>query len=100
MWFVATVRVELTLPPWAGVTELGLNVQLLRDGQPVTLRPTVPPNPFKDVTVAVYVVLEPCVTVWLEGVAETEKSEFAEVTTSVTDVVWIRVPPVPWIVMV
>jgi hypothetical protein len=47
------------------------------------------------------VVLEPCLTVWLEGEAEIEKSGGAEdVTTSVTVVLWTRLPLVPVIVKV
>jgi len=51
-------------------------------------------NPFVDVTVTVYVVLEPCLTVWLEGEAETEKSGAPEVTTNWTVVVWTGLPVV------
>lgn len=50
--FVETVRVEL-FGEGGRVSDVGLNVQVLRDGQPVTPKPTAPANPFKAVMVAV-----------------------------------------------
>jgi hypothetical protein len=67
---VETVRVEFPEP----VTDVGLNWPVAPDGKPLTLRLTVPVNPFKAVTVVVYVVWLPCVTVCELGLAETEKS--------------------------
>ena len=49
---VDTLRVEFA-GDGGKVTEVGLNVQLADDGQPVTLRLTVPVNPFSAVTVVV-----------------------------------------------
>jgi hypothetical protein len=48
---VWTVRVEL--PAGGTVTEVGLSVQVVLLGQPLTVRLTVPLNPFSGVTVAV-----------------------------------------------
>lgn len=50
--FVETVSVEF-FGEGGSVSDAGLNVQVLRGGQPVTLRLTVPANPFKAVTVVV-----------------------------------------------
>ena len=49
-------------------------VQLVIEGQPLTLRLTVPLNPFSGVTVMVYVAVEPGPTDSLEGEVDTEKS--------------------------
>jgi hypothetical protein len=49
---VETVNVEFA-GDGGKVTEVGLSPQVAFDGQPVTLRPTVPVNPFKAVTVVV-----------------------------------------------
>lgn len=45
---VLTVRVDVPEP----VTEVGLNVPVARRGSPLTLKLTVPVNPFKAFTVA------------------------------------------------
>lgn len=45
------------------------------EGRPVTLKDTVPVNPFSGATVAVYVVFAPGRTVRDAGVADNEKSE-------------------------
>jgi hypothetical protein len=92
---VETLRVEL---PWP-VTDVGLNVQVVFEGQPLRLNVTTPLNPFEAVTVAVYVVLRPRLTDRLEGVAAIVKLPVA-FTTSVTDVLWTRMPLVPLIVRV
>jgi hypothetical protein len=47
---VETVNVEFA-GDGGKVTELGVSVQVLLAGQPVTLRVTVPANPFREVTV-------------------------------------------------
>ena len=49
---VETVSVEFA-GDGGNVTEVGLSLQVACDGQPVTLRFTVPVNPFKAVTVVV-----------------------------------------------
>jgi hypothetical protein len=67
---VATVRVEFP----DAVTEAGLYDAVAPAGSPLALNATVPVKPLVGVTVTVYVVLAPCVTVWLEGLALTEKS--------------------------
>jgi len=82
------------------VTEAGLKVAVVRDGNPVALRLTLPEKPFSEPTVTVYVVLEPRVTVREDGVAETVKSGFRPVTTRVTVAECVRVPLVPVIVRV
>ena len=80
---VVTVRDEL-LPP-AG---FGPKLPLAPEGSPLTFKLTPPENPPVRVMVTAYEVLAPCVTVWLEGEAESEKSAgCGAVTTSVADVV-------------
>ena len=49
---VDTVSVEF-FGDGGNVTEVGLSVQVLNGGQPVTARLTVPENPFSPVTVVV-----------------------------------------------
>lgn len=49
---VETVNVEF-VGDGGKLTEVGLNVQVASDGQPETLRLTVPANPFNAVTVGV-----------------------------------------------
>lgn len=63
---VVTVSVEL--PEVSGV---GLNVPVAPAGSPLTVRSTDPVKPPVGVTVAVYVVLLPCVTDCDAGDAET-----------------------------
>ena len=48
---VWTVRVELALPLAGGVTDVGLSVQVVFEGHPLTVSPTAELNPFKEVTV-------------------------------------------------
>ena len=55
--FVATVSDDVAGK--GGFSDVGLKVQVLRGGQPATLRLTVPAKPFKDVTVVVYLAEEP-----------------------------------------
>ena len=50
---VVTLSVELALPLAGGVTGVELSVQVVLEGQPLTVRETCELNPFKDVTVAV-----------------------------------------------
>jgi hypothetical protein len=63
---VDTVSVEVPEP----AIELGLKLLLERAGRPETLNVTVPEKPLDGVTVAVYVVPVPRVTVRLAGDAE------------------------------
>ena len=84
---VETVRVECPLP----VTEGGLNMPVAFAGKPLTPKVTTPLNPFTAFTFAVYVVLAPLLTVCVEGDAERVKLD----TTSVTVVLWVRLPLVP-----
>lgn len=78
------------------VTEAGLKLALAPAGNPLTLKLTLLANPPDPVTVAVYDVFPPAVTVAEAGVAEMEKSPTTGAfTTSVTVVVWLRVPLVP-----
>ena len=67
---VLTDRVEEPEP----VTEVGLKVALAPLGRPLTLKLTAPVNPPTAVTVAVYDVPAPCVTVCDAGDAVMEKS--------------------------
>ena len=91
-FMVDTVTVELPDP----VTEVGLKVAVASAGKPLTLNATTPLNPFTAVIFAVYVVLAPFFTVCEPGVAEIVKLD----TTSVTVVLWVRLPLVPVMVKV
>jgi hypothetical protein len=83
------------------VTEVGLNEALAPAGNPLPERLTVPPNPPDPVTVALYEVPVPAVTVCEAGAAETEKSPTTgALTTSVTVAVCVVLPLVPVIVNV
>ena len=83
------------------VTDSGLKLALEWKGKPLTLKSTVPENPFIAVTVTVKLVLEPRITVWLEGAAIIEKSgDGGALTTSVTVVLWVKLPLMPVMVRV
>ena len=71
MLAVVTVIVDVPEPD----TDAGLNDALAPAGSPLTLRATLPVNPFTPVTIAVYGVLPPWVTASDDGVTATEKSE-------------------------
>ena len=98
MLAVLAVRIELPEP----VTEAGLKLALAPAGSPlVTLKLTVPVNPFTAPIVAVYVVLLPCVTLWEDGVAAMVKSGVAAAfTVSETLVECVVLPLEPVIVKV
>lgn len=92
-----TVRVEVPEP----VTEVGLKLAFTRDPNPLTLRPTVPANPFTPVMVTVYWPELPRLTVRVEGDAAMLKSGTgAGFTTSVTVVECTSEPLVPVMVRV
>ena len=55
---VETLNVEFP----GGVSDAGLKLQVLRVGQPLRLRLTVPAKPFKEVRLTVYVAREPRLT--------------------------------------
>ena len=74
MLAVLTVSVELP----EVFTEVGLKLAVAPVGSPLTLKPTVPVNPFTAPIVALYVVLLPCVTLWEDGVAPIVKSGVVE----------------------
>jgi len=92
-----TVRVEVPEP----VTEVGLKLALTRDPNPLTLRLTVPANPF---TLAMVTVYWPDVlrgTVSVAGDGKIVKSGVgAGFTASVTVVECTRLPLVPVMVRV
>jgi hypothetical protein len=73
------------------VTVPGLKAAVTPAGNPLTLNPTLPANPFTAATVTVYVVFPPAITVRLAGVAVSEKSVIARVALAV----WLSPPPVP-----
>jgi hypothetical protein len=56
------------------VTDVGLKVAVAPVGNPPTLSPTVPPNPFSAPTVTVYVAAIPALTDCDDGVAVMVKS--------------------------
>ena len=88
--FTEIVRVELPEP----ATDVGLNELLVRAGNPLTLKFTVPENGPEAVIETVYVPLEPRLIVRVDGEAEMLKSA----TTSVTCVECVRLPLVPVII--
>jgi len=71
---VVTVIVDEPEP----VTKPGLKLAFAPAGSPLALNVTIPVNPFTAPTVAVYVVLLPCTTVWEDGVAASVKSGAVE----------------------
>jgi hypothetical protein len=94
---VETDRVELP----EVVTDVGLKLPVAPVGNPLTLKFTVPVKPAIALTVVVYVVPFPAVTVCEPGVAEMLKSGVGTAfTTSVTVVECVKLPLVPVIVIV
>ena len=90
---VVMVNVDVPAPP---VTDEGLNVPVVRVGNPVTLSVTVPLNPLTLAIVTVNVVEAGLPTVWPLGLAVIVKSGFgAGFTTNVTVVEWLKLPLVP-----
>ena len=81
------------------MTEVGLNVPVAPVGNPLTVKATAELKPFAPVTVGVYVVLPPWITVCELGEAVSEKVG-ARFTTSVTGEFCTRLPLVPVIVSV
>jgi len=69
---VAVVIVSVEGVP--AVIDVGLNVPVAPLGNPLTLKPTLPLNPFNAPTLTVYVVLPPGTTVCVAGVALRLKS--------------------------
>src|ERR1700687_3885271 len=93
---VALVATNIADVPLVG---LGLKVALAPAGSPPALSVTLPVNPPLVVRLRVEPAPLPCVTVWLDGLAESEKSG-ACCTTRVTLVVWLRLPLTPVMVRV
>jgi len=79
---VLTVMVEVPAPP---VMVAGLNEAVAPAGRPLTVGVTVPVNPFCAVTVTVYVVLPPAVTVCVVGLTESAKFRTVSVAVAVFD---------------
>ena len=73
------------------VIEGGLNVPVVVAGKPLTLKVTRLLNPFDVLTLAVYVVLDPFLTVRVAGDGYMVKVD----TVSVTAVLWVKLPLVP-----
>jgi len=67
---VVTVNVELPAP----VTVAGEKLAVAPVGNPLAPSVTIPPNPFKAPTLAVYVVALPTITVCVLGLADMVKS--------------------------
>jgi hypothetical protein len=68
-------------------------------GRPEAERVTLPVKPPEGVSVIVLVAVDPCVTLTLEGEAESEKFGVAvALIVNEIDVVWLNVPDVPVIV--
>ena len=88
------VEIVVTVVPLP-VTEVGLNVAVVPAGKPLTLKVTTPLNPFCGVTVAVYVVLDPLLTVRVAGDGYMVKLDIV----SVTEVLVVILPLVPVMVM-
>ena len=78
------------------VTEVGVNVAVAREGNPLTLKLTLLLKPLAAVTVTVYEIELGRVTVCEPGDAEIEKlGGFTGVITSCTEVVWLSGPDSP-----
>ena len=71
------------------LTDAGLNEAVAPDGSPLTLKVTVPLNPVPGVTVAVYVVPAPAMTVLDDGVAAVNVKS---VTVTVRVAGWLTAP--------
>lgn len=100
---VPVVAFELALRVTTLVEFVGLvpKLAVTPEGSPDADRVTLPVNPPEGLTVIVLFPLEPCVTVKLEGEAESEKSGFtAALTVRETVVVCVRLPEVPVMVTV
>ena len=81
---VEIVTIVVPLP----VSEVGINVAVVFAGKPLTLKVTTPLNPFCGVTVAVYFVLDPLLTVCVAGDGYMVKLDIV----SVTDVLVVILP--------
>lgn len=89
------VSVRVLVP----VVLVGLNDAVTPLGNPEADKLTLPVKPLVGFTVIVLLPLEPCVTVKLDGAAESVKFG-AGFTVRVTVAVWLKVPEVPVIVTV
>lgn len=97
----ARVRVEVTLPFAAGVTDVGEKVAVTPEGMPVALKVTAELNPFVLVMVMVLVPLLPRATVKVAGEAPIVKPPAGgALTVRTTVVVVVRLPEVPVMVTV
>jgi hypothetical protein len=83
LWLGLTVNVEVFVPSVGTETDVGLRLALVRDGVPLTLSETVPPNPPEACTVIVLVPVELRETLNEVGVALREMFPVG-LTTSVT----------------
>jgi len=99
---VLIVRVELAALVPEIETGLTLKLELVRAGNPLRLRLTLPVKPLEGVTVIVSLALEFTATVMVVEEAPSEKvpDEAGAFTTSTTDVEWLTLPLVPVIVTV
>lgn len=98
---VPTVAVELAVKVRTLVEVVGLvpKAAVTPDGSPDAERVTLPVNPPEGVSVIVLLPAVPCLTVKLEGDAESEKFGVAvALTVSEIDVVWVSDPETPVIV--
>jgi len=84
------------------VTDVGLKVAVTREPSPLTVKLTVPVNPFTAPMVTVYCPVLPRATLRLAGETEIVKSGTPPTgfTTRVTVLEWLKVPLVPVIVSV
>src|SRR5260370_21439193 len=94
---VVTVRVDVEVPPETSVTGLGLDVPVDLAGNPVTARWTLPAKVLRDFRVRLNLAVVTTLIVWTEFPPLMEKS--GAVTASDTEVVWVRVPSVPVMVI-
>jgi len=85
----AVVTGNVELPP--AITDAGANEPVAPEGNPATARLTVWAVPELTWVFTVYVVLEPCATVWLEGLALMAKS-------SVGAAITVRLSVIEWVV--
>jgi hypothetical protein len=96
-----TEIVIVEVPAPGAAMEDGLKLAVAPAGRPLADREIIASNPPETVVVAVAVPAPPCATVTEAGLTAKEKAGLLlEVTVSETEVVSVRPPPLPVIVMV
>ena len=96
---VAAVELAVNVRTLLPVVGLVPNAAVTPEGNPEADKLTLPVNPPDGVSVIVLVAVDPCVTLTLDGDADSEKSGVATAfTVKEIEVVWVNAPDVPVIV--